>query len=373
MFINRDLNRIYISESIRSLALGMIDVFVPILLLTNGYSFAQVIWFYILMSVVHIAVSVPAGIIGAKIGYKYLIVASLPLMIVFLWLFKDIHAHGLAVSLFVLGLIREGSSTLYWVGRHSLLGFYTDKKKIGEQVGVGQILKSLAGIPAPLIGGLILSFGSVHALVACVGGLLTLSVVPLFSIREDWHDAHFSIKTVFSRLHMKNAPIFMVQGVDNVVSSDLVWPVYIYMFILIKYVALGLVNFLANALSLATNYIAGRLADGDYGKTMRLGAIADIALWIPSVVARTPLQIYIIDSTFSITNQFVQIPFSAVSYDIARENDFPQFIAFREMAIQSGKIVALAATLAIGSFEHAIYLGLLYPLGYIFFKFHRKN
>lgn len=371
IFKNTNLNKIYSSESIRNLGYSMIQIFIPIYLLSNGYSLREVVVFYIIASIVHMALAIPAGYLGAKIGYKYLILISVPFFIVFFIFLQDIQ--HLLIPFWLLSVIKETGGTLYWVGRHSFLGFYTDKGKIGAQMGINKILSSVAKLPAPLIGGFILSFFNIQVLIVLVSALMIASVAPLILIKEKWRDREFSIKKLFSKLHIKNIPIFIVQGFDNVISSDFVWPVYIYFSILFKYVALGFVSFLGDAVSLLSNYITGVFSDKNYKKVLFIGAISTFFIWIARVFVRTPFQVYAVDSMAGITDNFVQIPFSSTSYAIAKENHFLQFIVFREIAIHIGKLVALFAVFVIGSIKYALFLGLLYPLGYIIFKFYRQK
>ncbi len=349
----------------------MIQIFIPIYLLSNGYSLREVVIFYIIASIVHMVLAIPAGYLGSKIGYKYLILISVPFFILFFVFLRDIQ--HLLIPFWFLSVIKEIGGTLYWVGRHSFLGFYTDKGKVGTQMRLHKILNSVAKLPAPLIGGFILSFFNIQILIVIVSALMIASVVPLILIKEEWQDREFSIKKLFSKLHIKNAPIFIVQGFDNVISSDLVWPVYIYFSILFKYVALGFVSFLGDTVSLLFNYITGVFSDRNYKKVFFIGAISTFFIWIARIFVKTPFQVYAVDSIAGITDNFVQIPFGSTSYAIAKENHFLQFIVFREISIHIGKLIALFAVLAIGSIKYALFLGLLYPLGYIIFKFYRKS
>lgn len=371
IFNNHNLNKIYLSESIRNLGYSMIQVFIPIYLLNHGYNLKEVVIFYIIASVAHIVLAIPAGYLGAKIGYKYLILISVPFFILFFLFFQNVE--HLLIPFWLLSIIKEIGGTFYWVGKHSFMGFYTDKGKVGAQMGINKILSSVAKIPAPLIGGFILSFLNIHFLIITVSVLMTIAVIPLIFIKEEWHDKEFSVKKLFSKLHLKNTPIFMVQGFDNVIASDLVWPVYLYFSILFKYVALGFINFLGDAVSLISNYITGVFSDKNYKRTLRIGAVSTFIIWIGRILLRTPLQAYAVDSISGITDNFVQIPFGSTSYAIAKENHFLQFIVFREMAIHIGKLIALFAVLAIGSIQYALFLGLLYPLGYLIFRFYRKE
>ena len=371
IFKNNNLNKIYISESVRSLASQMIQIFIPIYLLVNGYSFAQIVSFLIISSVVHIILAVPSGYLGSRIGYKYLILLSIPCSIIFYISLKNVSS--LPLYIFYLAATKEIGGIFYWVGRHSLMGFYTDKDKMGTQLGIYNILTSVAQLPATLIGGIILATLGISPLVIIVAILLFLSMLPLISIKENWTDKDFSVIRLFSKLHIKNTPMFMTEGIENVLLYDLVWPVYLYFYISIKYIALGFVNFLTSITSLLSNFFIGKLSDKNYKLTLRIGAISTFFIWLARIFIKTPLQVYAVDSVSGITEEFTQIPFGAMSYKVARENNFLQLIVFREMAIHAGKLLALFVILALGSFKYALFLGLLYSLGFLLFKFYERT
>lgn len=368
LFNNSGINKIYLSESIRSFGQGLINVFIPIYLLLNGYSLKAVVWFFIIQSIIHLILAIPSGYIGSRIGYKYLILLSIPFYICFLFLLYNLKIYF--YPLWLLAIVKEIGGTLYWVGRHSLLGFNSDDGKIGSQIGMTKILTSVADMPAPLIGGIILSLLGIQPLVILVGFVVLLSVIPLTLIKEEWKDNSFSVKNIFTKMHLRNAPVFMVHGIDNVVSGDLVWPVYLFLYISFQYIGLGLLSLFYDIVSIISNYIIGIFSDKNYKRTLRLGAISTFVIWLIRLIIRTPLPVYIVDSFSSITDQFIYIPFGATSYKIAKDNHFLQLIVFREMAIHVGKLITLFAVLAIGSLRYALVLGLIYSLGYIVFGFY---
>ena len=371
LFQNSSLNKIYLSESIRCFGQGLINIFIPIYLLVSGFSLQAVVWFLIIQSIVHILCAIPFGYLGSRMGYKYLILLSIPFYTAFLFLLYNLKTN--LYPLYILAIIKEIGGTLFWVGRHSLMGSNSDQGKIGSQIGMMKILTAIADIPAPLIGGIILSFFGIQPLIILVGVIVLFSVIPLLLIKEAWHDRGFSVKNIFTKMHIRNAPIFITHGIDNVVSGDLVWPVYLFLYISFQYIGLGLLSLFYDVVSIISNYFIGKLADKDYERTLRIGAISTFMIWLVRIVIRTPLPVYFVDSISSITDQFIYIPFGATSYRIAKSNHFLQLIVFREIAIHVGKLGALFSVLALGSLKHALVLGLIYSFGYLIFRFWEKN
>src|SRR5580693_6445354 len=204
--MNSNVNKIYVSEAIRSFALGTIQVFVPIFLLASGYSLREVVVLYVAASLTHIILAVPAGALGSRIGFKYLILAGIPFLLLFFGMLYDLRRF--AWPLWFLGVIREIGLTLYWVGRHSFLGFYTDIEHIGLQVGMNNLLASLAATPAPLLGGIILAANGIKFLILVAAVGLSVSAIPLFFIKEQWRSGGFSLKDAFPAAYWRNVPVF---------------------------------------------------------------------------------------------------------------------------------------------------------------------
>ena len=80
---NRELNELYASIAIRSFALSMINIFIPIYLLNLDYSLKQVLIFFVFLTGTHAVTSIHAGKISSKFGFKHAILFSVPLLLIF--------------------------------------------------------------------------------------------------------------------------------------------------------------------------------------------------------------------------------------------------------------------------------------------------
>ena len=68
-----ELNELFASISLRTFAKSLINIFVPIHLITLGYSFMTAFIFMAVVSGTHVSFSYAAAKLSARIGFKHLI------------------------------------------------------------------------------------------------------------------------------------------------------------------------------------------------------------------------------------------------------------------------------------------------------------
>ena len=78
-----ELNEIYVSMALKTFALSMVSIFVPIYLVNLGYSFAQVFVYYAVARIVHALFVVRAAKTVASFGLKHTILFSMPFLILY--------------------------------------------------------------------------------------------------------------------------------------------------------------------------------------------------------------------------------------------------------------------------------------------------
>jgi len=129
-----ELTQIYIAAAIRSFAITLLGLFVPLYLYNEiGFSLQQVLGFYIFFSVI-LAISSPIAMkFASRHGLKHTILLSVPLYLIFIILLYLLQWFPvpLVIISFFLGL----SIAFYWMGLHLVFHKASDKKHRGEEVG----------------------------------------------------------------------------------------------------------------------------------------------------------------------------------------------------------------------------------------------
>ena len=360
---NRELDELYASVAIKNIATSMINVFIPIYLLKLNYDLSSVMIFYLFLNLFHALFVFPAAKISSRFGFKHSLSYSIPFLIIFYILLYTIETYQwpLLLIAFLFGI----NNALFWVGYHTDFSRFSKKKCRGEEVGLIKILVSIASVLGPLIGGFILVFTSFHFLFILVSILLLISMIPLFLSKDIHNPINFSIKQVFIDQKPKDYITFLSHGIETGVGN-VIWPIFIFFFILKSYTSLGFVTTLSFLFSLIFLFIIGKFSDIRRKIVLSIGGMLNFIVWGIKLFVKTTFHIFVIDSFYGITRSIKEIPFDAISYDKANKSNIVEFITFREIIIQIGRAILFLSMLFISdltiSFFFAGGASLLYML-----------
>ncbi|MCK5040187.1 MAG: MFS transporter [Candidatus Aenigmarchaeota archaeon] len=351
---NRELNELYISIAIRTFALSMVNVFVPIYLLKLGYSLASVLIFYAILNAVHALFVIPASMICSKYGFKHSIFFSIPFLLVFYMLLYSLEQYSW--SLYFPAIVFGFSNALFWMGYHVDFSKFSDRKNRGEELGVARIISQLFHIIGPAVGGLILTFIGFKALFACVSVLLMASVIPLFFSKDIHEPMNFSLTEIFNGLNLKDRLAFIGYGIESGMGT-VIWPIFIFFSILNNYTSLGFVSSLSLFFSLIFIFVISRFSDSYRRLALRIGAVANAVIWTMRSFVKTGFYVFVIDSFYGIAQTTINIPFDALCYDKANKSNIVKFIINREIAIQTGRVFLFLALLSVTDLVAGFVLG----------------
>ncbi len=343
---NRELNELYASESIKTFAIVLTGIFIPIYFYQLGYSFKAIFLFFALWSFFNLLSVFPSAKIASRYGLKHSILFSIPFLIIFFLLLYSLESFNW--PLWVMALSGGIYSSLYWVAYHTDFTRSSKRKSRGSQVGLSKILISGAGAAAPIIGGLILSFFGFHILFLIALVLLFVSALPLFMSKEIHEPASFSFSGFFKGHKLKDIIAYMGLGIETRIGT-VVWPLFIFLFILgEKYLSLGAVSSVAFSFSLISTIVIAKVSDIHRRKVLRFGSVTNALIWVGKSFIVTPLQVFIADAAQGISRTSIHIPFDALNYDKAKKGDRIKKILEREVYIKIGAtlfMVLLAFTI----------------------------
>ncbi len=361
---NRELNELYISVAIKSFAISMISIFIPIFLLKLNYSLTSVLMFYAILNATHALFVIPAAKISSKYGLKHSIFYSIPVLIIFyLGLYTLEQFHW---PIYLLAIIFGINNALYWVGYHIDFSLFSNKEDRGKEIGMARIVTSVFHVLGPIIGGLILTFIGFQPLFVVVSVLLIASTIPLFFSKDIHKPAPLFIKGIFKGQKIKNALAFAGHGIESGVSL-VIWPIFIFFTILNNFTTLGMVSSLSLLFSLFFVLIIGKFSDVHRKLVLKMGALLNTIIWGIRFFIKTTFQVFIIDSFYGISQTLITIPFDALSYDKANESNIVKFIMFREIIIQTGRVILFLVMTTITTLTTSFLLGGGSSLLYLFF------
>ena len=348
---NRELNELYISVAVKSFAVSMISIFIPIFLIKDlNYSLTSVLIFFAILSATHAIFVIPAAKIASKYGFKHSILYSVPILIVFyfgLYTIEQFHW-----PIYLLAVIFGVNSALYWIGYHIDFSIISDRKNRGAEISTSKILSSVFLVLGPIIGGVVVTFLGFKALFIFVSLLLLASTIPLFFSKDIHKNVPLSIKEIFRGQKIKDSLVFLGHGIEGGASS-IIWPIFIFFNILNSFTTLGFVFSLSLLSSSIFVFIICKFSDINRRLVLRIGALTNSIIWGVRFFIKTTFQVFIIDSFYGVSKASISIPFDALSYDKANKSKITKFIMFRETMINTGSailflIMALLAKLTTG-------------------------
>jgi len=361
---NKELDELYVSTAVRGLAISMVAVFVPIYLLELKYSLASIMIFYALFYAFKTLFIYPAAKIVSKYGPKHAILYSLPFLILNYLMLRTLDVYFW--PLWVIAIIGGINSSLFWMGYHTDFAKFSNKKSRGKEIGLVTVLSSLLYSFGPAIGGVIAAAFGFHALFILIAVILGLSAIPLFMTKDIHEPFNFSLKKSLSGQKLKEFWGLAGIGIEGSVGA-VIWPIFIFLFILKSVTSLGIVTSLSLVLSLIFTLIIAELTDVRRKFVFKASGVLNAALWLVKIFLKTVPQVYIADSFYGIFKTMKKISFDATSYDKARRGNLLGFIVFREIVPSLGRVAVFLIMAVTSSYILSFALGALGSLIYILF------
>ncbi|MCD6547618.1 MAG: MFS transporter [Nanoarchaeota archaeon] len=363
---NKELSEVYLTLYLRKFAISLINIFIPIYLYKIGYTLNQVIYFVITWFLFQAIGGYIASKTSYKIGTKHTIVISVPLLILFfLFLYE---APKLGNFIYLIAPLIGLSNGFYWVPTNAVFAKNSHKKSPGKETSYLMISSRLAGVLAPLIGGIIISNLKFHHLLSIVIALLFLSLIPLFLSK----DYACKKKDMWLKLLKNNIRYFIgyfFQGAI-VISTFLLIP-FLMLSLTNSYVSIGLVSTILLVGSFAVILIVGKLTDKFEGKKLiKLGGAIVSAAFLILSYSKNVNVIYLTTFIIGISTIMIYLPLFAISSIVSKKYNETEFMMLREFALCAGRIFMLILLLALPAFKIKIgfMIAALSSLYFVLFK-----
>jgi len=350
---NRELDELYISFAIRSFAVSMISIFVPIYLLKLNYPIKSVLLYFFLSYAIHGMLCVFSAKLSARFGIKHIMIASLPFLIIFFLLLNTLPLYGW--PLWLLAGVVGINMSLYWTGFNIDFATFSDKDNRATEVGVIRLIMSSFRAIGPVIGGVIIAFLGFKVLFFVACALIVVSGIPLFMSKDTCCSFDFKIKDIFKGCRLLNVVAYMSRGVERGVYTS-IWPIIIFFTIAKSYTTLGGITTATLILSLFFTFFISRAADKRRMLVYRIGSILNAIIWVVRTTLKTNFQVFLTDSAYGISKTMYMIPFDANDYDKAARTNLVKHTVFREISIALGFMLIFGVLYLIGEINTGIYM-----------------
>jgi len=352
--IKSELQEVYWNLVIQNFAKSLIGIFVPIYLITLGFSLQQSITFGLFYFLSLALLSPLAGKLSARLGYKHQILYHLPMAVVFYGIL--ITMQFISIPLFVLyitAIIGGTKSALYWIPLNSEFAKSTKKVHESEEIAEAVAFPKIVSIAAPTIAAVVITALGFSILFAVVIFLLLFSVIPLFATRDT--KPHFTFSQE-KRLLFRNRTISIRMTMRGVLffMEGFLWPLYIYM-TLGNLVDVGIATSIAGIGIAFFTIIIGKMSDrGNRRSIRKIGSVAYAAVWVSRLFAASPLEFYLLSFLGGMFNVINEVSVFSAFCDVARGKRVLGWVVNRELWIGVGRVGAILIILAaVGGEFHA--------------------
>ena len=351
-FPKKELTQIYFSVALRSFAISLISIFIPLYLFQEkGLSFEQTLLFFIFYSVVFAVTTPLAAKFASRFGIKHSIIVGVPLYMLFVTLMN--YSSSTIMQLLLTSASLGASQAFYWMGMHLVFFHASHPEHRGEEVGIRSGVTVLSTMLGPFIGGLLITFVGFNAVFGLTAFILSASVVVLLLNGDGYASYHFSMRTVFDPKYWKDSLFFVSRG-SHVIVQGVIWPLFIF-FILKSYLSMGVIGSLMSLSSAVLFWGVGRYSDhADKRKIMRWGSVLESGMWVIMGLIKTVPQVFIVTIASSLVSAIRESPTGALEYDKAKGQVAAYFVN-REVFICLGRILALSIVLATSSLAQGMF------------------
>lgn len=345
--LKRNLGDIYANLFLKTFALSLIGLFVPIYLIKEiGVSFHDVLIYLIFLFLFVFVGYFLGGLLATRIGIKKVIMLSIPFHLGYYLLLYGLQNYN--ISLVLIGVTFGLADGFFWFAYNTYFAKFSDRRHRGEEVDVYYVLASVIGIFGPFVGGALLTFFNSYIVFVIVLLLLVFSIFPLLNIQDKKYGNKFSIRKVFHKDNFAHAPMFFVQGTRSLVTG-VFWPLFIF-YILKEYFSLGLVFSVASIFSSIVIWLVGRRIDKISKKTfanfssMIHGIISFFKIFVSNIT-----QVYVVATLSHVTHGTTEVSVNALTFDRANKSrHVEEYFIARELMLALGRITVIVILLYTG-------------------------
>ncbi len=339
--LNKELVEMYISMGLRSLALAMVGVFIPLYLFEElNYGIETILLFYLIIYGVMALLTPVCGVISSKIGLKRSILLSIPFSVSFIYLLNSLK-YGL-IHYSIAAVVEGVGLSLFWIAFHIDFAKCSDKKNRGKEVSIWFVSSLILSIIGPIAGGILLGVYGFNWLFIIAGSLLFASVIPLFFSNENHVKYKFRLKDVFLKKHTSEMINLWGYGIEGI-GISIFWPLFVFL-ILKEYLVLGIISSMMGIISALFIPIVGNLNDRFGNKPLiKLGGVFSFFSWMVVSFVKTFWQIVFITGFSRLAFIMIDLPFSSLVYDKANKvkSKMVEYLVFREIMLFIGRAIIL--------------------------------
>lgn len=244
---------------------------------------------------------------------------------------------------------------VYWVPYHTEFAEEGRGRKLGSVIGAIGAAGALTSIVMPSFSGWVIDTYGYPVLFVTALLMVAASLVPISHVRtvkEQYEYGFFrTFQELFRRSHRRFLLLFAAEGAESVVGF-FVWPLFLFELLNGEYVQAGLITTTVAIFSVALQIVVGHSVDHERhrGRLLTLGMNLSALGWLLKAVVSSIAQVIFFGTLHSFALILMRTPFETLMYAKAADagHYVDEYTVLREMALSLGRVVMLAALIALG-------------------------
>lgn len=326
-FIHSEFWLFDLSVWLHTFSRSMIAIFIPIFLLQTGYELGAIMLFYFFYYAFAAPTNFLARYLVRKIGAKKVIIIASLFSVAFFFSLYSLEA-GSWKSLIPIALFAGVYDAFYWVAH---LFFFmkcsTPDEEGGDHTSSDTsfllIIKSVAGVTAPILGALVLVFFSQDVLIFFSIFILVLSIIPLLKMKkisDKPQKKQVSFKEFFKKGNLIND--YLSKGFYHVhcITESVIWPLFIFMFFA-NIESVAILPIIVSVTSIILSFLIGRKKTNKKGKMIIVGALLISIVWVLRIFVESGIFYYVSVFLIGLFTVLIAIPLDSSIFKRGKKVD----------------------------------------------------
>lgn len=344
-----DISKLYTARTLRDFSLRLVMTFLSVYLYNLGYPLAFIFTYLAIYYVMKIPMTVLAGYVVVRIGPRhstfYANILYIPTILAMIFL----NPPGDITTLWILGgiiLLQSFSAALYEFAMMLNYAKMKGVQGVGKQLGMMQMLEKIAGIVAPVVGGVIASWLGPEILMIIASVILGLAALPLASTTEPINKTQKIRWRKFPWKRTWRNMLAQVGAGYDYVTSGSVWQLYLVVMVFTVskeiYAVVGALSSIATFAALISAYAFGKLIDKNRGRQLlKWGVYFKAITNFMRPTINTPIGAASASAVAEISSTAYSMAFMRGLYDTADRHSYRlNYLMLMAIAVDGGAAIA---------------------------------
>ena len=353
--IHTEINEVFIHSFLFNLGVKLVAIFIPLFLLDIGLDPIHVVIYYLLYYTIHIIAAVPNAWVVSRFGYKSGPLLGTPLILGYYLILRALEAQPTFPGVVGAGIVGGLGFSLYWAGMNAEVSYSSHDEDHDSETGLFFSMPSLASAAAPMIGGLIILFGSYNLLYGCAFILVALSFLPFVFADRHVEGHAFSAMAAMDRAHLVDALTYLYNGIESI-GRHTVWPLYLAVVIGGSATIGGAGSVLSLGSAVASIAVGHYATPENRSRFILLGGLLTAGSYIAMLSVTGPVLALLVAAWNGLAYNLINVPVYSTAIERAEETGLLSYFAMREMALSVGRVLVLAVLGGLILADGAVYL-----------------